>query len=133
MSDLDIATDRINVFRVGEEYLLKYYFDREYLFDELESYYTYESYRFEVPLSEFDSVRELLEAEYFDPVVITDIEPYCVVKEAYTKHADILRNSVLHWERNAHNFFLLKDDLSVREAIELGADPVEDTEFVVGL
>lgn len=133
MSELDIATERINVFRVGEVYLFTHYFGQAYLFEELEPYYDYESYRFEVPEAAFETVRDLLEAEYFDPVVVTDLEPYCVVKEAYTKHADILRRAVLTWQRNGYNFFLLEDELAVREAIERGADPIGDTEFVVGL
>ena len=39
---------------------------------------------FEVPADEFDAVRERLEAAYFDPVVVTDLEPYCVVVGLWT-------------------------------------------------
>ena len=66
-------------------------------------------------------------------MVVENLEPYCVVKEKYTKHADILRNSVANWERDGQLFFLMKDELSVREAVEKGARRIEETEFVVGL
>jgi hypothetical protein len=81
----------------------------------------------------FDSFREQLADEYIELVVADELEPYCVVKDKYTEHADILRDSVLSWERDGQLFFLMKDDLSVKEAIEQGATPVEETDLVVGL
>ncbi len=133
MPEFEVTAERITVFHVGDEYLFTHYFDREDVFDELRAYYDRSAYRFAVPADEFEAVREFLETEYFEPVVVDDLEPYCVVTEKYTEHADILRNSVAHWERADHLFFLLKDELSVREAVERGATPVEETEFVVGL
>ena len=133
MPEFDVTTERITVFHVGDEYLFTHYFDREDVFDELREYYDRSAYRFTVPDDEFGAVREFLETEYFEPVVVDDPEPYCVVKEKYTEHADILRNSVAHWERDDHLFFLMKDELSVREAVEHGATRIDETEFVVGL
>ena len=66
-------------------------------------------------------------------VVVTDLEPYCVVVEKYDEHATVLKQSVATWERQGHRFFLMKDDLAVREAVERGATPVGETDFVVGL
>ena len=133
MPDFDVAAERITVFRVGDDYLFKHFSEREDIFEELSEYYDQTEYRFTVSADEFDEVCEFLEAEYYEPVVVEDLELYCVVKEKYTKHADILRNSVANWERDGQLFFLMKDELSVREAAEKGARRIDDTEFVVGL
>jgi len=66
-------------------------------------------------------------------VVAEELEPYCVVTEQYTEYGDILRESVAHWTRQGHRFFLMKDELSVREAVEHGATRLTETDFVVGL
>ena len=133
MARFDVEAERINVFRIDDEYLFAHFFDRTDLFEAFRDYYNDEEYRFEIPAEEFDDVRERLAGEYFDPVVIEDPEPYCVVKEKYTKHADVLRNSVIHWERRGHLFFVMKDDLAVKEALEGGAERLDETEFVLGI
>lgn len=97
------------------------------------SVYNREAYRFEVPVEEFEDVKDHLQDAYYDLTVVEEIEPYCVVKERYTEHAEILRNSVLHWERGGYNFFLMKDDLSVKEALEPGATKLAETDMVAGL
>ena len=133
MPRFDVEAERINVFQIDDEYLFTHFFDRTDLFEEFRDYYNDDEYRFEVPADEFDEVRERLSAEYFDPVVVEDLEPYCVVKEKYTKHADILRNSVVHWERRGHLFFIMKDELAVREALEQDAERLDETDFVLGI
>lgn len=133
MPEFELEPEEILVFRVGDEYLFSHFFDRTDVFDALNDYYNEDAYRFEVPADEFDAVRELLRDEYFEPRVIEDLEPYCVVKEKYSRHADVLRNSVANWERDGHLFFLMKDELSVLEAVEQGASRIDETEFVVGL
>lgn len=70
---------------------------------------------------------------YYEPTVVTDFEPYCVVVEKYDEHAAILKQSVLTWERQGKRFFLMKDDLAVKQAIEYGATRITDTDLVVGL
>lgn len=130
---LDVDRETIYVFPVGEEYLFSHYFERTDVFDALKEYYDGEAYRFEVPAEEFDGVRQLLEEEYFEPVVADDLESFCVVKEQYTEHAEVLRNSVANWERDGQLFFLMKDEHAVRLAVELGATPIEETNYVVGL
>jgi len=102
-------------------------------FEQLREYYNEEAYRFEIPAADFEAVRDQLAEEYIEFVVVEDLEPYCVVKEKYSEHADILRDSVLHWERDGQLFFVMKDELSVKEAIERGATLITDTEYVVGL
>jgi hypothetical protein len=133
MPSFDIDPERINLFDVGDRYLFKHYFERTDIFDAISEYYNGDDYRFEVPTDELKDVRDALDEQYYKLVVIDDPEPYCVVKEQYTPHADILRNSVAHWSRDDHSFFLMKDELSVREAREAGASPISETSFVVGL
>ena len=129
----DVDRERINLFHVGGEYLFSTYFEREGLFDDLREYYDAEEYRFAVPEADIEDVRARLAEAYYEPVLVEDVDPYCVVREKYTKHADVLQESVAFWERRGHLFFLLPDELVVEEALEAGATPLEETEFVGGL
>jgi hypothetical protein len=133
MSTFDVDPERITVFRIDDEYLFSHYFEREDVFDSLREYYNEDEYRFEIPAEDFDTVSAQLEDEYYDPVVVEDLEPYCVVKEQYTEHAEILKQSVLNWERRSHLFFLMKDELAVKDAVERGATPIEETDLVLGI
>lgn len=133
MPAFDVDGEPITVFRVGDDYLFAHYFDRKDVFRDLREYYDDDAYRFEIPADEFEAVRERLREAYYEPVVVEELEPYCVVKEQYTEHADILRNAVASWERDGQLFFLMKDELAVEQAVQRGATPVEETAFVVGL
>jgi hypothetical protein len=133
MPTFDVDPDRITVFQVDGEYLFSHYFTRKDIFEQLSEYYNEAAYRFEIPAEEFTSVREQLADEYIELVVVEELEPHCVIKDKYTEHADILRDSVLNWERDGQLFFLMKNELSVKEAIEQGATPIEETDLVVGL
>lgn len=133
MPTFDVDPEPLTVFRVGEAYIFAHYFDRTDVFEALSEYYDGEHYRFEVPADEFDDVREVLADAYYEPEVVEDLEPYCVVVEKYDKHADILRHSVVTWERRGHRFFLMKSELAVEEALERGATRVSETSFAVGL
>ncbi len=133
MPDFDVDRERINVFPVGNEYFFTHYFGRPDLFEAFREYYNDDAYRFEVPAEDFPAVEERLSDAYFDPVVPEDLDSYCVLKEQYTEHADILRDSVANWERRGHLFFLMKDELSVKEALERGARRLDETEFVLGV
>lgn len=133
MPQFDIENETINVFEIDDEYLFKHYFDRTDVFEFLSEYYNGETYRFEVPKDDFESVKDRLADEYVELSVVDDLEAFCVVKEQYTEHAEILKQSVEHWERRSHLFFIMKDDLAVREAVERGGQRLEETEFVLGL
>jgi len=102
-------------------------------FSELQEYYNDDEYRFEVPEDDFPWVLELLEENHYKPIPVKDIEEFAVVKEQYTEHADILRNSVMHWTRDEHNFFVMQSPQAVEEAVEQGATRIEDTDLVLGL
>jgi hypothetical protein len=125
--------DQFLVFAVDDEYLFSQYFDRTDVFEDLREYYNDTEYRFEVPDAEFDAVRERLEDAHYEPVVVTDLEPYSVVIDKYDEHAEILKRSVATWQRRGRRFFLMKSDLAVKEAVKRGAKRVGDTDFVVGI
>lgn len=133
MSGTDAEIERINAFLIDETYLFSHYFDRTDLFEEVSEYYSHDDYRFEVPADVFESVRDDLSEAGIHLVPIEDLEPYCVVTEKYDKHADILRQSVVNWERREHRFFVLPDQLAVERALGAGADRVEETPFVLGV
>lgn len=133
MPEFDVDATRIPVFEISEEYLFKYYFEGEDLFEELEAFYNWDEYRFEVPKDDFEEVRLVLAEHFYELDVVEDLEPYCVVKETYTEHAEILRRSVLTWTRRGYHFFLMKDELAVEHAIERGATPVADIDLVLGI
>lgn len=129
----DIDPEEITVFPIDDESWFSHYFTRTDLFEALRDYYNENAYRFEIPAEEFDTVRDERAEEYIDLVVAEDLEPYCVVIEQSTEYGDTLRDTVAHWERQGHRFFLMKDELSVREAVEHGATRLSETDFVVGL
>lgn len=53
------------------------------------------------------------------------IEPFCVMEQKYTDHADILRNTVYHTSRGGHNVFVMQDRL----AAEQSATPLTDIDI----
>jgi hypothetical protein len=69
----------------------------------------------------------------YESVVVDKLEPYCVVKEQYTPHAEILKQSVINWSRDGYNFFLMRDPQAVEYAIEQGAERLDETNFVLGI
>jgi len=124
---------RITAFRVGDDYVFSHYFEREALFADLREYHVDGEYRFEVPAEEFEAVEDRLSSSGYGVTVVEDVEPYCVVTGKYEKHADVLRNSVVHWERRDHLFFLLESRHAAEQAVEDGARWVEETEFALGV
>lgn len=130
----DVDREPIYVFRLDHTLVFKHYFELNEVFESLSDYYDDDAYRFEVPDGEWDDVAAILREYYYEPEVVEDVSDFVVVKERYTKHADILKNSVAHWTRRGHNFFLMKEPLWVERAVlEEGATPVSETDFAVGL
>jgi len=124
----------IYVFPLDRRYVFKHYFELNDCFDALADYYDHDEYRFAVPVDRWDGAVATLHDYGYEPTVVEGVEPFVVVKEQYTKHADILRASVQHWTRRGYNFFLLKDPFAVERAIqEHGATPVSETDLVVGI
>jgi hypothetical protein len=135
MPTFDADTTEINAFEVEDAdlYIFSQYFDQDEVFDELREWYDSEQYRFEVPTDEMDRIESFLDEYFYDlnRVAPDAIEPFCVVKEKYTDHADILRNSVYHTGRGSNTVFVMQDRLSAEQAVEQGATPLadSDTEF----
>ena len=132
MPTFDADTTEINAFEVEDAdlYIFSQYFDHEEVFDELREYYDSEHYRFEVPAHEIDRVESFLDEYFYDlnRVAPDAIEPFCVVKEKYTDHADILRNSVYHTGRGSNTVFVMQDRLSAEQAVEQGATRLADSD-----
>ncbi|EMA39158.1 hypothetical protein [Halobiforma nitratireducens] len=130
MPTFDVDREQINVFAVGDRYLFKQYFDEDAVFDALRPYYNEDDYRFEVPEDAFADVQEILEDHFYEPVVIQDLEPFCVVHPKYTEHPSVLfKASVLQRSHGDRHVFLLKDQLSVEQAVNNGATALAETDI----
>jgi uncharacterized protein YkuJ len=133
MPTFDADTTQINAFEVesADLYIFSQYFDQDEVFAELREYYDSEHYRFEVPADEIGRVESFLDDFFFDLTRVPPdaIDPYCVVKEKYTDHADILRNSVYHTSRGSTTVFVMQDQLSAEQAVEQGATPLADADI----
>lgn len=68
-----------------------------------------------------------------NPIRVDNIEEYAVVREQYTEHKEILRNSVMNWSRDGYNSFVMESSRAVEEAVEQGATRVEESNLVLGL
>jgi len=134
MADFDVDPEPIHVFLLDGTYVFKHYFELNDLFDALSEFYDGDEYRFEVPEHAWDDVAAVLREYHYDPTVVDDVATFVVVKEQYTQHAKILKNSVANWTRRGHNFFLMKEPLAVERAVqEHGATPVAETDLAVGI
>lgn len=133
MPSFDIDTTEINAFKVEDAdlYVFSQYFEQDDVFHELREWYDSEEYRFEVPASEINRLESFLGEYFYDlnRVAPDEIEPFCVVKEKYTDHADILRNSVYHTSRGGNTIFVMQDRLSAEQAAEQDATPLDDSDI----
>jgi hypothetical protein len=137
MPSFDVDTTEINAFEAEDAdlYIFSQYFDNDEIFNELREWYNSEQYRFEVPTDEFDTVETFLDEYFYDLAQIPSdaIGPFCVVKEKYTDHADILRNSVYHTSQGNNTVFVMQDRLSAEQAVEQGATPLADSDISFSL
>jgi hypothetical protein len=121
MPTFDVDREEITAFEFGGRYIFKQYFDNDDLFQELEQYYKSDKYRFEVPEGELSEVRQVLDNYFYELEIADSIEEYCVVQQKEADSSTILRNAVLSQRQGNHDIFLMKDKLSVRQAVEQGA------------
>lgn len=129
MPTFDVDRTQINVFETEGRYLFTQYFEQDDLFAALRPYYNKDEYRFEVPTDAFDDVQDTLEDHFYEPVVITDPEPFCVVHPTDTDLPDVLfKASVVQQSQGDVYVFLMKDQLSVEQAVNQGATPLTDTD-----
>lgn len=132
MPTFEVDSKPINAFRVGDAYLFKHFFPRDGVFGDLRQYYNGKAYRFEVPREAFDEVQSVLDEAFYGLEVVEDLDAFCVVKEKYTEHPDSLfRNAVAHRSRGQYTVFLLKDQLSVHQAVDRGARRLSETDIGV--
>ncbi|QCC48525.1 hypothetical protein [Halobellus limi] len=129
MPTFDVEQERITVFEFGQTYLFKQYFDKDDLFQQLDKYYDSDKYRFEVPGEELSEVRQILNNFFYDLEVADQPQEYCVVQNKKVDSSDILRNSLAHQRRKNYDIFLMKDEISVRQAIEKGASSLKKTDL----
>jgi len=125
MPSFDIDTEEITAFELGDRYLFTTYFDKEPLFNQLQQYYHSDKYRFEIPESDLKQVRQILDEFFYDLVIETSWEDYLVATDKKADSSTILKNSVMKTRRGRHEIHLMKDKLSVEQALEHGATPLE--------
>lgn len=130
MPSFDVDREQITVFVIDDTYLFKHYFEQDTVFTELQRYYNEDDYRFEIPTNAFDEVQELLQEHFYDPVVVDEPAQFCVVHPKYADHPDVLfKASVLQRSNENYHVFLMKDQLSVEQAVNNGATQLADTDL----
>lgn len=130
MPRFEVDREPINIFAVNDQYLFKHYFEEDDAFAVLRPYYNEDDYRFEVPQDAFEDVQEDLKAHFYEPVIIRDLEPFCVVYPKYTDHPSVLfKASVLQRSHGETHIFLMKDQLSAEQAIDRGATALADVDI----
>ena len=130
MPSFDVDREQVNLFRVEDRYLFKQYFDQDKVFTALRDYYNQDDYRFEVPPDAVEEVKQVLREHMFEPVVVDAPAEFCVVYPKYTDHPDVLfKAAVLQRSKRDKHLFLLKDQLSVEQAVNNGATRLADTDL----
>ena len=130
MPSFDVDREQVNLFRVEDRYLFKQYFDQDKVFTALRDYYNQDDYRFEVPPDAVEEVKQVLREHMFEPVVVDAPAEFCVVYPKYTDHPDVLfKTAVLQRSKRDRHLFLLKDRLSVEQAVNNGAKRLADTDM----
>jgi hypothetical protein len=114
---------KITVFRVGRIWTFKQFFGDKEIFKELADHYSRENYRFEF-LTEYerDEAFKKLKDRGFDFHVVEDLAGYVVCLDKSSKYAPVLKNSIEYVETQNERVFLMKDLVSVEEALEFGAE-----------
>jgi len=125
MPSFDVDKEEITAFELRNRYLFTTYFDKEPLFNQLKQYYKSDKYRFEIPEDDLEQVRQNLDEFFYDLVIETSWEDYLVTTDKEVDSNTVLRNSVMKTRRGRHEIYLMKDKLSVEQAIEDGATPLK--------
>jgi len=132
MPSFNVDMEEITAFDFGNTYLFTVYFDEEQLFNQLEKYYNSDKYRFKVPEEDLEEVQQTLDSYFYELVIEDSPEEYCVVADEETDSNAILSNSVMRKQRRNHDIYLMKDKLSLEQAVEQGAIRVEKSEVNTG-
>jgi len=114
---------RITAFRIGRIWAFKHFFAEKETFKELADHYSRDRYRFEfLTEHERDEAFEKLKSRGFEIHVVEDLAGYVVTLDKRSKYAQVLKNSVEYVETKEERVFLMKDQVSVEEALEFGAE-----------
>ncbi|MFB6215675.1 MAG: hypothetical protein ABEJ72_01705 [Candidatus Aenigmatarchaeota archaeon] len=132
MPSFNVDMEEITAFDFGNTYLFTAYFDEEQLFNQLKKYYNRDKYRFKVPEEDLEEVQQTLDSYFYELVIEDSPEEYCVVADEETDSNAILSNSVMRKQRRNHDIYLMKDKLSLEQAVEKGAIRVEKSEVNTG-
>jgi hypothetical protein len=117
---------RINVFKLGNLWIFKQFFDNRELFNAFLDYYNKDLYRFEFKSTGArNNALKLLERNGFDYDLVEDLKGYLVTLPKSVKYAQVLKNSAAFKETANERIFLMKDLAVVEEAVGLGARIVE--------
>jgi hypothetical protein len=131
MPTFDVEQKEITAFEFGQSYLFKQYFDKDDLFQQIEQYYESDKYRFKVPEGELLVVKQILDSFFYELKIADEPLDYCVVQDKDVDSSDILKNSVANQRRGDYEIYLMKDGISVRQAIEKGASLPEKTDLKI--
>lgn len=132
MPDFDIDKEEVNAFKIEVTYLFKEHFWQNDIFDQLEEYYNRDKYRFEVPGRDIKEVRQILDEYHYELNIVDNLGEYCVVADKEADTEEILRNAVMKTRKNGVNVYLMKDELSVKQAVESGASRLPKIELEEG-
>ncbi|MDI9418134.1 MAG: hypothetical protein QM438_10370 [Euryarchaeota archaeon] len=113
---------RIIIFKLGNLWVFKQFFDNHELFNALLDYYNKDLFRFEFKSTGArNNALKLLERNGFDYELVEDLKGYVVQLPKSAKYAQVLKNSVAFKETANERIFLMKDLAAVEEATGLGA------------
>lgn len=129
MPTFDVEQEEITAFEFGQTYLFKQYFDKDNLFQQLQEHYNSDKYRFEVPEGEISEVRQILDSFFYELKMADEPMDYCVVQDKQVDSSDILRNSLANQRRGNYEIYLMRDEISVRQAIEKGATQLKKVDL----
>lgn len=120
--DVTEKRKRITLFKLGNLWVFKQFFDNSEVYNALLDYYNKNQYRFEFKSTGArNNALKLLERNGFDYDLVEDLKGYVVQLPKSAKYAQILKNSVAFKETANERIFLMKDLTAVEEAMGLGA------------
>lgn len=121
MPTFNVEPKKITAFEVGGAILFKEYIGQDELFDQLRKYYNLDKYRFEIPEEELDEVRQIIDRYYYELSVVDNLGQYCVVAGEDSNTKELFKMSVMRIPRNGREIYVMKDSISVKQAVERGA------------
>lgn len=124
--------NQVNAFPMGDIVLIRHYFESEGVFALLSPYYNEREFRFEVPRTEFESVREAASARGTELTPIEDATAFAVVVKKYREHPEtVFSESVAQFSADGYNVFVMKNSEAVDTAVDEGAIHLSDVPITV--